>query len=200
MAPVAAGGRGLVLPGRAYGPDRPLLHVARLHLERHGWAPEDVSWDAPALAVAMADGPVATTAYVEGVVAAQAGADGGDEPGQVSVLVVAKSLGTRAAAYAARREWPAIWLTPLLDDRGCRDGIAANPAPQLLVGGARDPFWDGPTALELGRLATPGALDVLDVPDADHAMLVDDDPVRGAEILAEVSRAVEAFLARVSGR
>ena len=38
----------------------------------------------------------------------------------------ASPLGTRASAYAAQRSWPAVWLTPLLDDEAC---VAGHPGP-----------------------------------------------------------------------
>ena len=56
------------------------------------------------------------------------------------VLVVGKSLGTRAASYAAERGLDAIWFTPLLVD----------PA--------------------LARELADNGCDVLEVPDADHSM------------------------------
>jgi hypothetical protein len=77
------------------------------------------------------------------------------------VLLVAKSLSTRAAALAAERSLPAIWLTPLLDDAECVDGLRRRTAPALLVGGTADPSWDGALARELSD-------DVLELPDADH--------------------------------
>ena len=84
----------------------------------------------------------------------------------VPVLVVAKSLGTRAAEYAAERSLPAIWLTPLLVVPELVAGIRANPARQLLVGGTDDDLWDADVA---ASLATDGC-DVLQVDGADHSI------------------------------
>ncbi|MEO6510567.1 MAG: hypothetical protein ABIO16_06225 [Nocardioides sp.] len=107
------------------------------------------------------------------------------------VLVVGKSLGTMGSALAAEREYEGIWLTPLLTRPWLVDAIRANPARQLLVGGTEDELWDRDVA---ASLASSGC-DVLQVDGADHAMLVDGDPVRSAEALVEVSRAMARFLA-----
>ena len=106
------------------------------------------------------------------------------------MLVVGKSLGTRAAAYAAERGLDAIWFTPLLVDPEVAEGIAANAGRQLLVGGLADELWDAAVARELAD----AGCDVLEVPDADHGMGTPD-AVRTAEIHLEVARAVAAFLA-----
>ncbi len=109
---------------------------------------------------------------------------------------MAKSLGTYAAALAAERGFAGIWLTPLLQVPCCADAIAANPAPQLLVGGTADDIaWD--TAVADGLAA--GGCEVLEVPGADHALMVPGDVVRGVEAHAEAIRAVDAFLARLVG-
>ena len=110
------------------------------------------------------------------------------------VLVVGKSLGTRAASYAAERGLDAIWFTPLLVDPVVAEGIAANPGRQLLVGGLADELWDAAVARELAD----AGCEVLEVADADHGMGTPD-VVRTAEIHLEVARAVEAFLARLPG-
>jgi pimeloyl-ACP methyl ester carboxylesterase len=108
------------------------------------------------------------------------------------VVVVGKSLGTRAASYAAERGLDAIWLTPLLVEPALAEAIAANAGRQLLVGGLADELWDAAVATELAD----NGCDVLAVPDADHAMGTGD-VVRTAEILVEVARAVDRFLAGI---
>jgi hypothetical protein len=71
------------------------------------------------------------------------------------------------------------------------EAIRANPARQLLVGGTGDELWDADVATSL---AADGC-DVLQVDGANHGMAVDGDPVRSAEVLVEVTRAMVAFLA-----
>ena len=111
-------------------------------------------------------------------------------------MLLAKSLGTYAAPLAAERGLAAVWLTPLLQVACCADAIAANPAPQLLVGGTADDIaWEPDVAR---HLAARGC-DLLEVPGADHALMVPGDVVRGVEAHVEVIRALETFLARLAG-
>jgi hypothetical protein len=108
------------------------------------------------------------------------------------VLVVGKSLGTRAASYASELGLDAIWITPLLVEPAVAEAIAANAGRQLLVGGLADELWDATIARDLAD----NGCDVLEVPDADHSMGTAD-AVRTAEIHLEVARAVEAFLSQI---
>jgi pimeloyl-ACP methyl ester carboxylesterase len=79
------------------------------------------------------------------------------------LLVVGKSLGTRAAADAAAHEWPGIWLTPLLDDDESVVMLRRRTAPALLIGGTADPMWNGRIAREISD-------DVLELEGADHGL------------------------------
>ena len=65
------------------------------------------------------------------------------------LLVIAKSLTTRAAGIAAERGLPAIWLTPLLNDPDSVEMLRARTAKALLIGGTADAIWDGALAREL---------------------------------------------------
>lgn len=190
MAPPAALDAALILPGRAYGPDQPLLLLARRLLERWSWAVGALEWDASRLAEAMAVGDVAATAHVESRLVEHVSHQG--EPG----LLVAKSLGTRAAPYAAGRGRPAVWLTPLLHDPTIVAAIAANQAPQLVVGGTDDPFWDASAAARLGQV---GACTVLEVADADHAMALAGDDTPSRDVLDAITGALETFLGGLHG-
>jgi len=171
-------GTALVAPGRAYSPSAPLLELARRALLQHDLTVQQIWWDATARADKDAD------AWVRRHVADAHAREDADH-----VLVVGKSLGTRAATYAAERGLDAIWLTPLLVEPVVAEGIAANPGRQLLVGGLRDELWDASVARELAD----AGCEVLEVPDADHAMGTPD-VVRTAEIHVEVARAVESFV------
>ena len=179
-------GVALVAPGRAYPPSAPLLELARRALLQHDLTVQQIWWDATARGDEDAD------AWVRRHVAhahdrEQAAGDGG------RVLVVGKSLGTRASTYAAEHRLDAIWLTPLLVEPVVAEGIAATPGRQLLVGGLRDELWDRAVARELAD----AGCDVLEVPDADHAMGTAD-VVRTAEVHVDVARAMRAFLAGLS--
>jgi len=172
-------GVAIVAPGRAYSPAAPLLELARRALLQHGFTVHQLWWDS----TARADDDDAEQWVRHHVEAAHAAEDADH------VLVVGKSLGTRAASYAAERGLDAIWLTPLLVDPVLVEGIAANAGRQLLVGGLADELWVPSIAQELAD----SGCDVLEVPDADHSMATDD-VVRTAEIHLEVARAFDAFL------
>jgi hypothetical protein len=94
-------------------------------------------------------------------------------------LVIGKSLGT----FGAPIDVPAVWLTPLLNERDVVDALGARTAPSLFVGGTNDPAWDGTVARELGA--------VLELDGADHGLArLDDAPA--------IARAVSAFSGRLS--
>jgi hypothetical protein len=176
-------GTAVLVPGRGYPPMAPLLFFTGLALLQHGWRVEHHWWDPPAY-----QNDEQTLAWVRGEVEDVL-------PSSGRVLVVGKSLGTWAAPLAAERSLPAIWLTPVLDVTAIVDGIAANTAPQLLVGGSADELWD--TAVSR-RLAS-GTCAVVELPDADHIMLTPGDVVRGVEHHVEVVRAVDTWLGRLAG-
>ena len=178
----AAVGTAYLVPGRAYPPVAPLLFFAQTALLQHGWAVRQVWWDPPAHASDEEAG-----AWVRGQVEAVL-------PDSGRVLLVGKSLATYAAPLAAERGCDAVWLTPLLQVPVLVDALAANPGRQLLVGGTADDIAWRPEVAQ--RMAVAGC-EVFEVPDADHAMLVPGDAVRGAEIHGEVVRAVDGFLRRL---
>ena len=177
-------GTGVVLPGRGYPPAAPGLAYAGYVLRASGWRVRDVWWDPPANGLLSVEGEVA---WVGDQLAAAAAEVAGP------VLVVGKSLGTYGARLAAERSYPAIWLTPLLTDPVLVEGIRANPARQLLVGGTADRLWDADVA---ASLAASGC-DVLQLDGIDHGLIDPTDPVRSAEALVEITRAMANFV-RVS--
>jgi hypothetical protein len=168
-------GTAILLPGRAYTTDAPLLAYAGYVLDAAGWSVVPVWWDEPVQQSSEWVGSklAAATSDVSG-----------------PVLIVAKSLGTRAAPLAAERGYPAVWLTPLLTDPLCVDGIRRNPARQLLVGGTGDDLWDADVAASLAS----DTVDVLQLDGLDHVLLDRADPVRSAEALVEVTRAIARFV------
>lgn len=80
-----------------------------------------------------------------------------------ATLLVAKSMTTLLTGFAAEHGLAGVWLTPLLDQPECVDGLRRRTAPALLVGGTNDPAWDG-------RLARELADEVLELEDADHGL------------------------------
>ena len=165
----------VVLPGRAYPVTMPALALVVDTLDQHGWDVHAVSWTLP-------KPPTDPAAWVTEHLLAASG-DGCD-------LVVGKSLGTWAAAYAAEQAWPALWLTPVLSDPECAAGIRANPAPQLVVGGLADPFHDVTVAAGLG-------CDVVEIAGADHALSGSGGVVPSAGVQRQIAAAVDGFLGRL---
>ena len=177
----ASRGVALVAPGRAYPPNAPLLEFARIALLQHGFTVQQIWWDS------TTRGDEDPEPWVRRHVQAAHAEEDADH-----VLVVGKSLGTLATSYAAERGLDAIWFTPLLVEAPVAEAIAANAGRQLLVGGLADELWDAAVARELAD----NGCDVLEVPDATHAMGTSD-AVRSGEIHLEVARAVDAFLAKL---
>jgi hypothetical protein len=98
-----------------------------------------------------------------------------DHAGSVR-LVIGKSLTTRACVVAAEREWPAVWLTPLLDDADVVAKLRDRSAPALLVGGTNDPTWNRGVARSLTD-------HVLELEGADHGLArTDQAPQLGAAV------------------
>jgi hypothetical protein len=102
-------------------------------------------------------------------------------------LLIAKSLGTNAAAIAAKRSLPAVWLTPLLTLPWVADALGRATAPFLLVGGTADNTWDG----DIARRLSPH---VLEVEGADHGMYVPGPLTESIAVLSRVVVAVDEFL------
>lgn len=152
-------GLAVLLPGRAYTPARPLLDFATQACAEAGWHVRQVWWQIPdGNAAGDPDGdPADRAAWVAGeLAAALRGAPD-------RVLVIGKSLGCFAAGYAAEHSLEAVWLTPVLTDPLVAEGVQANRARQLLVGGERDPWWRA-------DLALPSQTESLTIAGADHSL------------------------------
>jgi hypothetical protein len=121
----------VVLPGAMLG-GMPVVAFAIAPLTARGWRVVQLwdTWDRKTDPVAWA------TARTEAALA-YAGA---------TRLVVAKSITSLAAGVAADRALPAVWLTPLVLEAACADGLRARSARALAIGGSADPAWDGPLA------------------------------------------------------
>lgn len=171
-------GTAVLVPGRGYPPMAPLLFFSGLACLQHGWRVEHHWWDPPAH-----ESDEQTVAWVRSEVEAALPATGRS-------LVVGKSLGTWAAPLTAERALPAVWLTPILDVPELVDAIGANPAPQLLVGGSADEFWE----TDVARGLAGATCTVVEIPDVDHGMLRQGDVLRGVQAHVEVVRAVDNWL------
>lgn len=150
----------LMLPGRAYSCEMPLLAWTTRALQGAGWTVFHARWALPAV-------PERPRDFVEGVVRQFEAMP--REPGPV--LVVAKSLGTLAAHLAAERRYPAVWLTPVVRAVGVSplaaesEALASRlrdyPAPNLVVGGTADDLWVN---------GFRGSGTVVEMVDADHGL------------------------------
>ena len=166
-------GRCLVLPGRQYTPDGPLLFFATHAALIRGWDVRQVWWEAPERGSSSIAEEI--TWVGDQLDAALDGYTG-------RVLVVAKSLGTLAAGRAASRGLDAAWLTPLLTERAAAEALRSYPASQLVVIGSSDPYLDRDV---LGALPGTGLV----VP-GDHVLRVPED---AAAMVASHEQFIRAF-------
>lgn len=163
----------VVLPGAMLA-GMPAVAAPLYALLDRGWSAVQV-WDE------FRDRSLDATAWTrERAEAALAAAGDAEE-----IVLVAKSLTTRAAGLAAERSLKAVWLTPLLNDPECVEMLRGRTAPALLVGGTADPSWDPALARELSG-------DVLELPDADHGF---GGPGGVSTLLANLGRVAEAVAA-----
>jgi len=171
---------GILAPGLGYTTQAPLLDLADAALSERGCAAEHVTWAVPDGLLQIGPEP-----FVRAHVTAALHRLG--ESGPQSVVVIAKSLGSYAAALVAEHGLPAVWLTPLLTEDSVVEAIAASPAPALLIGGSADPLWVPEAAGATGKQA-------LTIPGGDHSLRVPGPLRRYAEVLATVGTALEEFL------
>jgi hypothetical protein len=171
----------VVIPGGAFGPAAGLLMYAGAvaeqrggTLHRHWWSQQPSEPFEPKIEGWVCD---EIRPVLDGV--------GG------SPLLIAKSLGTNAAALAAERLLPAVWLTPILTAPWVVAALARATAPMLLVGGTGDAMWDGATARRLSPY-------VLEVEGADHGMYVPGPVSESIAGLGHVVTAMEGFLDAVA--
>jgi len=175
----------LLIPGEFYPPERPLLHFARAVFARYGWTTQEVRWperppqrDGQELHVWFARLRSFVNAHVGRIL---------DRETAPRIALAGKSMGAFAAALAADRNLPGMWLTPVLRDSELPGDLRRSAAPFLLVGGTADPCWDPAAARGFGQ-------PVYEAPGADHGMEIADDPVRSAEVLRQVTIAMDAHV------
>lgn len=151
--PAAVERRALLLPGRGYTAAHPLLHWSATALHERGWWVHAVTWDDAAFNVDDAGRVMVAEQALEDLLAAA-------PPASVTV-VVAKSVGTLAAAAAARAGLPAVWLTPLVEHEHVSSALAEYPVASLVVGGSGDPSWNARAVFSGERR---------EIADADHSL------------------------------
>ncbi len=175
----------LLLPGLHYSPERPLLHFAQAVFARYGWTTQDLWWPEPP---PQRNGQDMRTWFAQTRAFVQVHIGHALERETAArIALVGKSMGAFAAALAADRSLPGVWLTPLLRDTELPGDLRRCTAPFLLVGSSADPSWDPEIARRSGQ-------PWYEAPDANHGMEIADDPVRSAEILRQVTIAMDAFV------
>lgn len=163
----------VLIPGRSYSPNHPVLYYARSVLLTHGWSVEEVWWEPEDL--------VSEEAVIRRVTATL------DKVANQDPLVVGKSLGSLVLPLVVKRGWPAIWLTPLLDLPELVDALKSVKSKTLLVGGTADDAWDGNVAKASGQ-------QVLEFPGADHGLEIPGDPLASVGFLKELVATMTLFV------
>lgn len=163
----------VLLPGRSYSPNHPLLYYSREALLVHGWSVEEVWWDSEDL--------VSDAALLERIEEVLHAAS------DKNPLVIGKSLGSRALPLVAKRGWSGIWLTPLLNHPEIVAGLKDIRAETLLIGGTADDSWNGSVAKSSGQ-------QVLEIPGADHGLEIPGDPPASVRHLGEIVATISTFL------
>ena len=166
----------VLLPGRTYTPDHPLLYYARAVLLHQGWSVEEVWWNQEDL---VSD--AALLARIEEVL---------DKASDKTPLVVAKSLGSLALPSVVKRGWSGIWLTPLLNRVEIVAAVKDIRAKSLLVGGMDDESWNGDVAKSIGQ-------QVLEISGADHGLEIPGDPSASVRVLGEIVATIGTFAANL---
>jgi predicted alpha/beta-hydrolase family hydrolase len=112
--------------------------------------------------------------------------------GSNRVLVVGKSLASLLAGLVSDRGLPAVWLTPALTEDSLVKDLARVSPPTLLLGGTADSMWR--------REVIPAnpALEVLEVPGADHALQVQGDLAGSLDALRQMTDGIRSWLRRTS--
>jgi hypothetical protein len=112
------------------------------------------------------------------------------------ITLVGKSLGTEAmgrvlAAERTSQQAKAIWLTPILTDPDLMEQLERAANPSLLIIGSADDYYDGRL---LERLRKKPSMEILMIPEANHVLKVEGEPLRSIAILKDITEAVQRFI------
>jgi hypothetical protein len=171
----------VVLPGMQYSTQAPLLWFAREVAAGRGWSALEVLDALPEGAEPFG------WARDRARRALDRAAEDADE-----VVIIGKSLASGAAGIVADRGLPAVWLTPLLNERRVADDLSRAPRPALLIGGSADEAWV-PDAL-----ADSGLLQVVQLDGLDHSLQRPGDPGGSLGALRLVAERIDRFLAELA--
>lgn len=186
----------LLLPGKGYTCDEPVLYYPLLELVDRGIdvlsidyarRPQIRSWSLEqAHACALAD----TTAAYQAIISQHA---------YTQLTLVGKSLGTLvmrdllASHTFSIPEQQAIWLTPALSSTAMREQIRHILVPSLFVIGTDDPSYDTDWPVEVKQAPFGEAVII---PQADHTLDIGTDALRSLQAIEHMLNAVRAFLDR----
>ena len=174
----------VVLPGMQYSTQAPLLWFAREAAAARGFSVLEVLDALPDGADPFSwarDRARRALDHVRG----SAGADG-------ELVVIGKSLASGAAGIVADRVLPAVWLTPLLNERRVADDLSRAPRPAMLIGGSEDEAW-APDAL-----ADSGLLEIVHFEGLDHSLQRPGDTRASLDALRAVTERVDRFLSELA--
>lgn len=118
------------------------------------------------------------------------------EAGDNEIVVIAKSIGTRALARwltsdPARNPARIIWLTPLLKEEAVRLAIQQTTTPSFVVTGAADSHYDAAILTDFAE--RPSTTSIV-IPDANHSLDVGLDPIASIHALQLVLAAIRDFI------
>ena len=167
----------VLLPGMQYSTQAPLLWFARSVALSRGWSALEVLDSLP-----EGEEPFGW-ARDRARRALDAAADA------EYVVVIGKSLASGAAGLVADRLVPAVWLTPLLNERRVVDDLGRAARPALLIGGSADDAWV-PDALP-----DHGLLEIVHLDGLDHSLERRGDPMASLDALRVVTARIDRFLA-----
>ncbi|QSB06648.1 alpha/beta hydrolase [Natronoglycomyces albus] len=171
----------ILLPGRNYGVQGPLLMFSHVAVQSRGVRTFPVTWSPPSN---LTEDPQRMVDWVSDEVTKILNKIETDDP----PLLIGKAVGTAAAGVAASAGLPAIWFTPLLHHYPVVQAMRRSAAPFLLVGGSDDPYWKPELAKSLTSF-------ICEVKGADHGMFLRGRPLAdSAMALSQVVKAVESFL------
>ena len=164
--------RVLVIPGVAYSCDRPLLNWASVIAHQRGWWVQQAQWE------------LTSSSNQDDVIARTLEMLDHDAPEADQTLILAKSMGSRAAAAASANGWSGIWLTPLLDVAEVNAALIEYHAPCLVAGGSADPHWVPDENLDIKGITREGVIHGsfdpqgttwVSVAEANHSLEITDD-------------------------
>jgi predicted alpha/beta-hydrolase family hydrolase len=108
------------------------------------------------------------------------------------VVVIGKSLASLLAAEISDRNLPAAWLTPPLTEPSMLDALTRVRTPTLLLGGTADQMW------KADAIPSNPALQVVELPGADHALQVAGNPRASLDALGQMTEALTGWLRRIA--